>query len=578
MKNIADETGWFTLRLATETDREEIYRLRHEVYARELGQHQVQPGGVLRDSLDEFNIYLVAEKRGEILGFISITPPGHGHYSLDKYVSRSDFAALFQERPFELRLLTVRKPQRGRALASLLSYAAFRWVEQHGGTRIIGMGRREIFDYYRRLGMEGLDRQIRSGAASFELMTGEIERLRGVAADHAEVLNRFERAIDWRLDFPFQEPAKCFHGGASFEAIGDEFDHLERRQEVISADVLDAWFPPSPKVIESLQDNLEWLVQSSPPADCAGMARAIARARGVAADNILPAGGSSDLIFLAMRDWLTSDSRVLLLDPTYGEYPHVLEQIVRCRLDRFALAREDGYQVNLNRLQKRLVERNFDLVILVNPNSPTGQLVPRAELERVLERAPARTRIWVDETYIDYAGPGESLERFAAGSDNVVVCKSMSKVYALSGARAAYLCAHAGIIEQLRAVTPPWAVSLPAQVAAVKALEDTAYYSQCWTQTRDLREALGRDLAKFRGWEIIPGRANFLLCHLPVDGPDAEEVIRRCKLQGLYLRDAGAMGTAVGQHALRIAVKDEKTNHRLIEILRSVLAGNRKTN
>jgi histidinol-phosphate/aromatic aminotransferase/cobyric acid decarboxylase-like protein len=65
----------------------------------------------------------------------------------------------------------------------------------------------------------------------------------------------------------------------------------------------------------------------------------------------------------------------------------------------------------------------------------------------------------------------------AVNSENAFVCKSMSKVCALSGARVAYLCAGTHLLEDLRSVTPPWVVSLPAQVAAVHALIDNEYYS-----------------------------------------------------------------------------------------------------
>ena len=131
----------------------------------------------------------------------------------------------------------------------------------------------------------------------------------------------------------------------------------------------------------------------------------------------------------------------------------------------------EEYRLDLGRLELSLAGE-YDLVVLVNPNSPTGQHVPREKLEVALRKAPPATRIWVDETYVEYAGADQSLEQFAARSENVIVCKSMSKAYAFSGARVAYLCAGQHQLESLRPLTPPWAVSLPAQIAAVKALED----------------------------------------------------------------------------------------------------------
>jgi histidinol-phosphate/aromatic aminotransferase/cobyric acid decarboxylase-like protein/GNAT superfamily N-acetyltransferase len=567
-----EQPARFTIRLADDGDRKEIYRLRHEVYARELGQHRVNTDGSLSDELDQFNIYLVAVCQAEIAGFISVTPPGFGQYSVDKYVSRGEMPGLLADDAFELRLLTVAKPYRGRATAYLLMYAAFRWVVVHGGKQVFGIGRREIMPLYTKMGMEPRGRRIQSGAVTFELMSARTEQLQQLTTRHAAQLNRLERMVDWRLEVPFHAPARCFHGGAFFDAIGTGFDRLERRHQIINADVLDAWFPPSPMVLDSLRAELAWLLRTSPPADCGGLVEAIAQARGVPVECVLPGAGSSSLIFLALRQWLTPSSRVLLLDPTYGEYAHVLEQVVRCRVTRFTLSRENGYVIDLERLKQCMTGRSFDLVILVNPNSPTGRHVLRGRLADVLRSVPGQTRVWVDETYVDYVGACESLERFAAKAPNVIVCKSMSKVYGLSGARVAYLCGAARIIEDLRAITPPWAISLPAQLSAVRALQDHPYYQRRWEQTRWLRAQLMQQLARFEGWDLVPGTANFLLCHVAERGPDAPEIIRRCRARGLFLRDAGGMGSGLGNRALRIAVKDEETNSQMVAILREVLA------
>src|SRR3954467_13779506 len=116
------------LSVADAQEREEIYRLRHEVYARELRQHAVNEARSLRDVLDDSNIYLIARAAGEICGFVSLTPPSSQQYSVDKYVSRDCWPFAFDGGFYEIRLLTVLKPHRGRDLATLLMYGAFRWV------------------------------------------------------------------------------------------------------------------------------------------------------------------------------------------------------------------------------------------------------------------------------------------------------------------------------------------------------------------------------------------------------------------------------------------------------------------
>jgi histidinol-phosphate/aromatic aminotransferase/cobyric acid decarboxylase-like protein len=445
-------------------------------------------------------------------------------------------------------------------------YAALCWVQSLGGTRIMAIGRVDLLGLYRKAGLRSLERRAQADAVTYELLSATVTELGERAQRYSEVLQRLEQKSDWRLEIPFHPGTACSHGGAFFDAIGDEFDHLERSREVINADVLDAWFPPSPRVLSALDEYLPWLLRTSPPTNCGGMIRAIARARNQPSECIVPGAGSSALIFLCFREWLGRDSRVLLLDPGYGEYSHITEHVVRCHADRLPLDRTHNYAVDIRRLETCL-RSGYDLVVIVNPNSPTGTHIPRAELESVLAQTPPQTRVWVDETYVEYAGEGQSLETLAARSQNIFVCKSMSKVYALSGTRVAYLCAPAITANLLREITPPWAVSLPAQLAAVNALADPEYYAARYRETGVLRETLVGELRAL-GINVVPSVTNFLLCHLPESGPDAATVCQRCQTQDVFLRDASGIGERLGSHALRIAVKDRLSNARIIETLK----------
>lgn len=557
------------LRLATETDREAIYRLRHEVYAREIGQHAVNHDERLIDNLDDTNIYLVAGCGGEIAGFISLTPPECSRYSIDKYFSRSDLPFAVNEGLYEVRLLTVRKPYRGTRVAALLGYAAVRWCEAHGGTHIAAIGRREVLSAYLKAGLLDCGMQVQSGAVHYHLLHAKLQYIRERMDAVPGLVTLLERDTRWTVGFLLRKPATCFHGGAFFGAIGPRFDKLHQAQEIINADVLDAWFPPAPAVLSALAEELPWLLRTSPPTGCEGLVETIAAARGVKPGNIIVGAGSSDLIFRALPRWLNRKSRVLLLDPTYGEYAHVLEHVIGCHVDRLRLRRECDYDVSLDQLEAAL-RIPYDLVVLVNPNSPTGRHVNASSLGPLLERAHLTTRVWVDETYVDFVNSTQSFERIAANSSNIIVCKSMSKAYALSGARVAYLCASPHQLEELHAFTPPWAVSLLGQLAAVRALGSQDYYNARWSETVELRLQLARDLTEL-SWRIIPSVANFLLCHLPEDRSVASDVVAKCQEHGLFLRDAARMGEGLGNHAIRVAVKDSETNRRMLEILKGVL-------
>jgi histidinol-phosphate/aromatic aminotransferase/cobyric acid decarboxylase-like protein/GNAT superfamily N-acetyltransferase len=567
-----ESTPALDFRSASDDDREWIYRMRHDVYARELGQHQPNGAEMITDDLDSGNVYIVAASGDERIGFVSVTPPWLGRYSFEKYVSRSEHPLLNVDGLFEIRVLTVDPRWRGSQVAPLLMYAALRWVASRGGRQVVAMGRSEILPMYLAGGLQPLDLRITSGAVTFEFLHGDVQQLtRKALTEHDSTLRRLEPDLRWELDVAYRPgPDGCEHGGASFDAIGRDFATLGRRHDVVAADVLDAWFPPAPGVIDALTADPGWNARTSPPAAAEGLVAQIAETRGLDAASVVVGAGSSDLIFTAFRGWLTTRSRVLMVDPTYGEYAHVLERVVGCRVDRLEVRRENGWRIDPVELGAAL-RQGYDLVVLVNPNNPTGRHLPVGDLREALAQAPRSTRVWVDEAYVDYAGPGQSLERDAASSVNIVVCKSLSKMYALSGLRAAYVVAGADTAAQLRRWTPPWAVSLPAQIAAVRALQDPTYYTARWAETRTLRADLARGLASVDGMiQVEETVANFVLVTLPTHGPTAPQVVRACRSDDVFLRDLSPLSPAFEGRTIRIAVKDADANARVVRVFQKV--------
>ncbi|WP_330348385.1 histidinol-phosphate transaminase [Streptomyces sp. NBC_00582] len=561
------------LRSATPEDRDWIHELRHRVYAGELRQHAPDPTGRLRDGLDGDNVYLVAARGAHRIGFVSLTPPWAGRYGLDKYLTRDELPVLDDD-PFEVRVLTVEPRWRATAAAPLLMYAALRWTAARGGRRLVAMGRTELLDLYRAVGLRPAGRTVHSGAVTFEVLTGGVTELtRHVTDRYGSALERLRATVDWRLDLPFAPgPDGCEHGGASFTAVGTDFRTLHRRHDLVMADVLDAWFPPAPGVQAVLAEDPAWVARTSPPAGAEGLLAEIAAARALPVDTLAVGSGSSDLIFRAFGRWLTPRSRVLLTDPCYGEYAHVTERVIGCRVDRLPLRREDGWRIDPARLSAAVASGRYDLVVVVNPNNPTGRHAPAAALRSVIAAAPARTRWWIDEAYLGYVGPAESLAGLAATDPRVVVCTSLSKMYALSGLRAAHLVAEPATAALLRRWTPPWPVGLPAQLAAVAALRDPSYYADRWRRTHTLRRGLAADLAAVDEESTVEESvANFLTLTLPPGGPSAARLVAECRRHDVHLRDLSPLSARYEGRTVRIAVRDTEENARIVAAVRAAL-------
>lgn len=272
-------------------------------------------------------------------------------------------------------------------------------------------------------------------------------------------------------------PTKAYHSGAFFQEIGEDFATLEKHTKIINADVLDAWFDPSPRVTAKIAAFLPWLLKTSPPTHTTGLIQTIAHYRGLQTQNILVNGGSSDIMFSLFSQLVKKGDIVLILDPMYGEYAHIFEQVVEAKLIRFELNAKNSFQVSVDDLIHAINRNNPKVVVIVNPNSPTGQYISRLDMLRILDTISPEIQIVIDETYIDYINSAFSLEKDAVIRPNVAIIKSMSKMYALSGARVGYLVAHPDLIGHISRYTPPWSASLVAQVTAVEALHDSEYYS-----------------------------------------------------------------------------------------------------
>jgi histidinol-phosphate/aromatic aminotransferase/cobyric acid decarboxylase-like protein len=150
----------------------------------------------------------------------------------------------------------------------------------------------------------------------------------------------------------------------------------------------------------------------------------------------------------------------------------------------------------------------------------------------------------------------------------VLVLKSMSKVYALSGARVGYLVGLAATIQSLAQFVPPWAVSLLAQVAAVEALSDPEYYERRYRETHALRDALACALQAIDGLTVYPSIANFVLVETRAS---AQSIADHMRESSVFVRNCDSMSDRFNDRFLRIAVKTAEHNRRTVEALRAAI-------
>ena len=536
----------------------QISKLRYRVYSGELNQYENNDRKTLVDPGRYFIACLDDQK---LIGYVSLNPHSSSGFRMSKFFSEetlreSIFSNLIGDinTTYEVRALTVDPEYRGQKISEGLMIKILKFLYRIGGTDIIAMGHIDVLGLYRKIGMHVFDEiSVIVGAAEFKPM-------------HMGVVDSVKK-YRHLIEFNSGEDI-CYHGGASWDKSGFDF---ELRNSLIVADVLDSPFPPCPEALGIIREQLERCCQESPPTHSEELIQTISNVRKLYSKDILVSSGSSSLMFSCLPQLLDKDSKVLILSPMYGEYEHILKHVIGCEVTIYPLYADQGFVIESEVLVN--VSRAHDAVILVNPNSPTGvysDVIRNVVLDINNSDIESKCEfIWVDETYIDYVEGSESLEHLVSKIPNLIVCKSMSKCYALSGLRVAYIASQK--TDFLKKYIPPWSVSLPAQLAAIAALNNPDYYRKKYRIIHEEREKLSKQLTEI-GFKVYPGVANFLLTTLPEDLEySSSTFIVHCREVGLFVRDAQNMGVTLTDRYVRFAIRSSKENMEMVSLIRSIV-------
>lgn len=351
------------------------------------------------------------------------------------------------------------------------------------------------------------------------------------------------------------------HGGvrpAQLRALGlDPADVLD-----FSASVSPIGPPPG------LWDALRRVdLTAYPDPECLELREALARHHDTDIDRILVGNGSTELIHLLARAFIPSEPRaggssVLQLTPTYGEYAGA-SFLAGSQVIGIDACRESAFSWDLEQVTETLHERRPALVFLCNPNNPTGVYLGRDEVTCLAKAAhSAGSLLVLDEAYLNFVEERWDslplLDGAAAGS--VVLLRSMTKDYALTGLRLGYCLAGPDSISRLAKLQPDWSVNGLAQVAGLVALDDAAYLPAARKAVRDSKDFLTESLNRL-GFRVLPSAANFML----VEVGDGSEWRDKLMTDGIFVRDCVSFGLP---DCIRVGIRALPDCHRLVEAVK----------
>ena len=295
-------------------------------------------------------------------------------------------------------------------------------------------------------------------------------------------------------------------------------------------------YPPSPKVIEAIQQAVGEDLRKYPDAASGAGREAAAALYGYPVEWVILANGSDELLNNLIRACAGEEEEIGYLHPSYSYY-ETLAEVQGARIKTFALT-EDRQIIDF---PQRYAGKLF---FLTTPNAPFGLHWTAEEVAGMADRCAGL--LVVDEAYADFAD--NNCLSLVREKPNVVVTRTLSKSYSLAGMRLGLAIARPDVIAALDKIRDHYNLDRLAQAAAVAALEDQDYFNSCRRRICETRDWFSAELSAI-GYAVLPSQANYLFVSPPDrDGQRVYDALFERKILVRHFADP------VLSHGLRITI------------------------
>lgn len=257
-------------------------------------------------------------------------------------------------------------------------------------------------------------------------------------------------------------------------------------------------FPPSEAVIQAIKNAANETLKLYPDPGSTSLREAFAGENGLAIDNVFAGNGSDEIFTLIFRGFIENDGIAAFPYPSYSLY-YTMAEANGIAYEKIPLS--STLDVDFNEYLKK----KYALVIVGNPNNPTGRGCGIAEIKKFLKEY--RGLLVVDEAYVDFYG--ESAIGLVKEFDNVIITRSFSKSYSLAGLRVGLAAANEDIIKGLFRLKDSYNIDRLAEAGARAAILDKKSFRYNIEMVKNNKLYLEEELERL-GFETVPSKANFL--------------------------------------------------------------------
>ncbi len=325
--------------------------------------------------------------------------------------------------------------------------------------------------------------------------------------------------------------------------------------------------------------RLDWIkkgmknIHRYPDPEYGELRAALARIYRLSPANIVPANGSTELLYMTPR--AVRSRSALIVSPSYADYGDAC-RMAGVKVKRFFLRPADDFEADTEKLSA--MARNFDTVIIGNPNNPTGTVIDRKLLLKLIDKNP-RTMFVVDESFMDFV-PEQSL--LTALRKNLVIIRSLTKFYGIPGLRAGFAAMLPDTAKKLWSHKEPWSVNCLAESFIVNLAEAGFDNDKIIKSSASEIRYLYKKLSAMDGIKVFPSKANFLLARLRGQNATAGQArLSRKKhngaslkaallRKGILIRDCSNF-VGLDRSYFRISARKRADNRILLDGLRKLL-------
>jgi histidinol-phosphate aminotransferase len=325
-------------------------------------------------------------------------------------------------------------------------------------------------------------------------------------------------------------------------------------------------YGPSPRAVEAIRAALTEC-NFYPDNDAAGLQHKLAAYHQVQPEQVVVAAGSTALLDIIARTFLVPGLNAVTSERSFIVYP-IATKAAGGQLIKVPM-RDDGFDLDAI---AAAIDRNTRIVFLANPNNPTGSMVPAPEVDRFLQKMPDHVMVVLDEAYYDFAQCFAGLRKvdysrsldYVRQNRKVVVLRTFSKAHGLAGLRVGYGLGSAKLVFDLARMRPTFSVSLPAQAAAIAAIEDEAHIRKTLANNAEQAQRVTGTISDI-GYHVGLTWANFLYCALK---EDAASVARSMQDEGVIIMPLSHWGAPT---AIRVTIGRPEQNEIFLNAFKKVM-------